>query len=122
MRRPIYLLPFIIVYKIIFGVFKVLVNLCRYFYLGLKFIFSVGSISKSKEKTVGASLDISVASTSNKFDLKKFNNLRKLKEKELKKLKEKDRIKEINKNKPKKENENAKKKNKKEKEVLRRIS
>ncbi len=98
MRKPIYLMPFIIVYKIVFGVFKALINVCRYFYLGLKTIGSIFKIKptkKSKDKTGVNEITTLVDS----FDIKKFNSLRKLKEKELKKLKEKDRIKEIKKKK-----------------------
>ena len=100
MHRPIYLLPFIIVYKIVFGILKLIVNICRYFYVGLKTIissimkiivlpFKILFKSKKKKNKKAKSLDI------NEIDLKKFNSLRKLKEKEIKKIKEKDRLKEI---------------------------
>lgn len=128
MRKPIYLLPFIFVYKIVFGIFNLIINLCRYFYVGLrtivkyffKGVFTVltipfipfKGIKKNKKKikkvkTKKASKKNNVESIKNDtpatFDLKKFNSLRKLKEKEIKRIIDKDKRKNLSDIKKKKE-------------------
>ena len=141
MRKPIILLPFILVYKIVFGIFKFIISICRYFYKGIdtviKIVFYVLSsicryflkgikttliiilmpfkiltnrekheskkekikkpkIKKQKPEKENKKKHESVEQIKdpNTIDLKKFNNLRKLKEKEIKKIIEKDKKKE----------------------------
>lgn len=38
MRKPLFLMPFIIVYRIVFGLLKFPIYICKYFYVGLKTI------------------------------------------------------------------------------------
>ena len=122
MRKPIVLLPFILVYKIVFGILKFMISICRYFYKGIEtiikiivfIIFSVCKYflngiktvliiifmpftlpfkhkNKSNNKKKAEKVDAISNSTDAAFDLKRFNNLRKIKEKEIKKIKEQSR-------------------------------
>ena len=103
MRKPIYLMPFIFVYKIVFGIISFIIMLCKYFYIGIKtLIVIVLMLVKYFLKGIKTTLTIIfiplkkskkkkeiTQNDSNTFDLKKFNALRKLKEKEVKTINEK---------------------------------
>ncbi len=115
MRKPIILLPFILVYKIVFGIFKFIISICRYFYKGIETIIKIIFIvifgvckyfvngvktviliifmpfklfKKPKKDKVKTLKEKNNVIDSNTIDIKRFNNLRKIKEKEIKKLKE----------------------------------
>lgn len=104
MRRPIYLLPFIFVYKFFYSIFRLIINFCRYFYLGVKTILLIipntikklakrnNSVVKINKKEKNKKIDKKKKTDVDSIDLRKFNNLRKLKDKAIKKLKNKDRI------------------------------
>lgn len=108
MRKPAILMPFIIVYKIVFGILKLPILICKYFYRGiittLKVILKifiriswlVYQVPKLFLKGIGevvtlvaspflhAKKKVNVSS----FDLKEFNRLRNWKQKEIKNLKQ----------------------------------
>ncbi len=112
MRKPIFLMPFIIVYKIVFGVFRFIINICKYYYIGVKTIIKgilnilLGAckivyyvfkyfikgitffIPKSKKKETIKNTNEIV-----KIDLKQFEALRKFKQKEIKKINAKNIVK-----------------------------
>ncbi len=108
MRKPAILMPFIIVYKIVFGILKLPILICKYFYRGiittLKVILKifiriswlVYQVPKYFLKGIGEVV-ILVASpflhakkkvNESSFDLKEFNRLRNWKQKEIKNLKQ----------------------------------
>lgn len=108
MRKPAILMPFIIVYKIVFEILKLPILICKYFYRGiittLKVILKifiriswlVYQVPKYFLKGIGVVVTL-VASpflhTKKKvnvssFDLKEFNRLRNWKQKEIKNLKQ----------------------------------
>ena len=108
MRKPAILMPFIIVYKIVFEILKLPILICKYFYRGiittLKVILKifiriswlVYQVPKYFLKGIGEVVTL-VASpflhakkkvNESSFDLKEFNRLRNWKQKEIKNLKQ----------------------------------
>lgn len=103
MRKSFLLMPFIAVYKIVFGILKIPVLICEYFYRGvkvtLKFILNSilyicwcfyqipKSIVKGISKLIPHSVSKKVSVSSKEFDLKEFERLRKFKRKTIKKIK-----------------------------------
>lgn len=108
MRKLSVLTPFIIVYKIVFGILKLTILFCKYFYKGLKTIvllllkifvqicWLLYQIPKYFIKGLKAILLLFILPFRKKgkkkenssFDAKEFNRLRTLKQKELKNLKQ----------------------------------
>lgn len=103
MRKSFLLMPFIAVYKIVFGILKIPVLICKYFYRGvkvtLKFILNSilyicwcfyqipKSIVKGISKLIPHSVSKKVSNSSEEFDLKEFERLRNFKKKTIKKIK-----------------------------------
>ncbi len=103
MRKSFLLMPFIAVYKIVFGILKIPVLICKYFYKGvkvtLKFILNSilyicwrfyqipKSIVKGISKLIPHSVSKKVSNSSEEFDLKEFERLRNFKKKTIKKIK-----------------------------------
>ena len=103
MRKSFLLMPFIAVYKIVFGILKIPVLICKYFYRGvkvtLKFILNSifyicwcfyqipKSIVKGISKLIPHSASKKVSNYSEEFDLKEFERLRNFKKKTIKKIK-----------------------------------
>lgn len=134
MRKPLFLMPFIIVYKIVFKIFSLLILICKYFYKGIKTVFILifslfigipkyfikGIITilmlpfilfKPKNKTkVAKSKVINVQNE--QLDQKEFNRLRNLKLKEIKRLKQEELTKQKNTNLENKQKKKAEKKQK----------
>ena len=103
MRKPIYLLPFIFVYKIVFGIFSLLILFCKYFYIGLKVLLIIPFLFlKYFIKGIETVLRLFIKTNEvddDTFDLKRFNDLRKRKQKEIGKIVEAARKKEASPNK-----------------------
>lgn len=102
MRKPLMLMPFIIVYKIVFGIISLPILVCKYFYKGLKtilkcffkaFLFLCWNVYKvPKYFIIGVKTIIKLLIPKRKikidtFDEKEFNRLRNLKQKEIKRIK-----------------------------------
>lgn len=109
MRKLSVLTPFIIVYKIVFGILKLPILFCKYFYKGLKTIvllllklfvlicwlfYQIPKYFVKGLKTIALLVLLPFKKKSktkeihSTFDVKEFNRLRNLKQKELKNLKQ----------------------------------